>query len=45
MLRETHLKRDSWFMSHMKIIRDKNVITGFEVNSGNVMHLRFVKMD
>lgn len=44
-LRETHLKRDSWFMNHMKIITTKNKISGFEVNAGNVMHLRFIKVE
>ena len=44
LLRETHLKRDSWFMSHLRIIREQNKVTGFEVNSGNVMHLPFKKV-
>ena len=43
-LRETHLKRDSWFMSHMKIIMNQDTVSGFEVNSGNVMHLPFIKV-
>jgi CubicO group peptidase (beta-lactamase class C family) len=43
-LRETHLKRDSWFMSHMKIIMNQGTVSGFEVNTGNVMHLPFVKV-
>lgn len=43
-IRETHMKRDSWFMNHMKVTIDKNKVTGFEVNSGNVMHLGFIKM-
>lgn len=43
-LRETHLKRDSWFMSHMKIVMNQDTVSGFEVNSGNVMHLPFIKV-
>jgi CubicO group peptidase (beta-lactamase class C family) len=44
-LRETHLKRDSWFMSHMKIMMNQDTVSGFEVNSGNVMHLPFIKVE
>ena len=42
---DSHLKRDSWFMNHLKILKkpDKK-ISGFEVNSGNVMHLKFFKV-
>ena len=40
-----HLKSDYWWMNHLKVIRDgKNVIAGFEVNSGRIMHLRFNKI-
>jgi CubicO group peptidase (beta-lactamase class C family) len=39
-----HLTNDLWWMSHLKVIRnDKNDITGFEVNNGRIMHLRFNK--
>ena len=42
---DSHLKRDSWFMNHLKIIKQPNKkISGFEVNSGNVMHLKFFKV-
>ncbi len=37
---------DYWWMNHLKILKDKNkVITGFEVNSGRVMHVKFIKID
>ncbi len=37
---------DYWWMNHLKILRDKNkMITGFEVNSGRVMHVKFIKID
>jgi len=40
-----HLTSNYWWMNHLKIIRDgKNAITGFEVNSGRIMHLRFNKI-
>ncbi|HXB42841.1 MAG TPA: serine hydrolase domain-containing protein [Puia sp.] len=40
-----HLVNDNWWINHMMITRDsKNQITGFEVNSGRIMHLRFNKM-
>jgi CubicO group peptidase (beta-lactamase class C family) len=40
-----HLTSNYWWMDHLKIIRDgKNSITGFEVNSGRVMHVRFNKI-
>ena len=33
-------------MDHLMMIRDnKNNITGFEVNSGRIMHLRFNKIE
>jgi CubicO group peptidase (beta-lactamase class C family) len=36
---------DYWWMSHLKILRDRaNRITGFEVNDGRIMHLRFNKL-
>jgi len=35
---------DNWWMNHLVITRNsKNEVTGFEVNSGRVMHLKFVK--
>ncbi len=40
------LMSDYWWMDHLKILRDKNkMITGFEVNSGRVMHVKFIKID
>jgi CubicO group peptidase (beta-lactamase class C family) len=37
---------DFWCMSHLKVIRDKtNKITGWEVNNGRIMHLRFNKVE
>jgi len=36
----------AWWMDHLKIVRDnKKEVTGFEVNSGRVMHLKFIKID
>jgi CubicO group peptidase (beta-lactamase class C family) len=33
------------WMGHMKVLRDnKNMVTGFEINDGHIMHLRFIKM-
>jgi CubicO group peptidase (beta-lactamase class C family) len=41
-----HLLSDFWWMNHLLIIRDsKKEITGFEVNSGRIMHLRFNKIE
>ena len=40
-----NLRSDFWWVNNLKIIRDgKNVITGFEVNSGRIMHLKFNKI-
>jgi CubicO group peptidase (beta-lactamase class C family) len=41
-----HLLSDYWWINHLKIVKDaKNNITGFEVNSGRIMHLRFNKVE
>ena len=41
-----HLLSDFWWMDHLVVVRnDKNAITGFEVNSGRVMHLKFNKIE
>jgi hypothetical protein len=41
-----HLSTPNWWMSHLVILRnDKNAITGFEVNTGRVMHLYFNKVE
>jgi hypothetical protein len=40
-----HLLNDFWWMGHLKVIRDnKKDITGFEVNNGRIMHLKFNKL-
>src|SRR5436190_3343498 len=41
-----HLVNDFWWMNHLLIIRNsKKEITGFEVNNGRIMHLRFNKVE
>jgi hypothetical protein len=41
-----HLTDDFWWMNHLMVIRNKmNQITGFVVNSGRIMHLRFDKIE
>ncbi|MBE7170847.1 MAG: serine hydrolase [Williamsia sp.] len=46
LINEDHLTNDNWWMNHLKILRDsKNSISGFEVNSGRVMHLKFNKVE
>ena len=41
-----HLVNDFWWMNHLMIIRNsKKEITGFEVNSGRIMHLRFNRVE
>lgn len=40
------LLSDFWWMNHLVVIRNnKKEITGFEVNSGRIMHLRFNKIE
>ncbi|MEO5999899.1 MAG: serine hydrolase domain-containing protein [Chitinophagaceae bacterium] len=40
-----HLTSDYWWINHLAMLRDsKNKITGFEVNSGRIMHLKFNKI-
>ena len=40
-----HLTSDYWWINHLLMIRDsKKNITGFEVNSGRIMHLKFNKI-
>ena len=40
-----HLTSDYWWINHLLMIRDgKNNITGFEVNSGRITHLKFNKI-
>ncbi len=41
-----HLLNDFWWMNHLMITRNKQGrITGFEVNSDRVMHLKFTKVE
>lgn len=41
-----HLTNDFWWMGRLLIIRNsKKQITGFEINTDRVMHLRFDKID
>jgi CubicO group peptidase (beta-lactamase class C family) len=41
-----HLTNDNWWINHLKIIRNTGgIITGFEVNSGRIMHLKFAKIE
>jgi CubicO group peptidase (beta-lactamase class C family) len=41
-----HLLCPLWWMNHLMIMRNnKNEITGFEVNSGRIMHLLFQKIE
>jgi CubicO group peptidase (beta-lactamase class C family) len=41
-----HLNCDFWWMSHLKVIRDKTgKIKGWEINNGRIMHLRFNKIE
>ena len=41
-----HLLNDNWWINHLLITRDtKKNITGFEVNSGRIMHLKFNKIN
>lgn len=43
---DDHLTNDNWWMNHLEMLRDaKNRITGFEVNSGRIMHLKFYKIE
>jgi len=43
---DDHLLNDYWWMNHLLIIRNsKKEITGFEVNSGRIMHLKFNKVE
>jgi hypothetical protein len=43
---ENHLHDDFWWMDNLAILRNsKNKITGFEINSGRVMHVKFDKVE
>lgn len=41
---DSYMKRESWYMNHLKILKDRNRVIGFEVNSSNVMRLPFIKI-
>jgi CubicO group peptidase (beta-lactamase class C family) len=42
---DDHLDTGYWWMSHLFVLRNnKNEISGFEVNSGRVIHLKFLKV-
>lgn len=42
---DDHLDTGYWWMSHLFVIRNnKNDISGFEVNAGRVLHLKFIKV-
>ena len=41
-----HLINDYWWINHLLILRDsKKNISGFEVNSGRIQHLKFNKIE
>jgi len=45
LINSNHAVSDFWWMNHLMFLRNsKNIITGFEVNSGRIMHLRFNKI-
>ncbi len=46
LVNKDHLINDNWWINHLMMQRDsKNIITGFEVNSGRIMHLKFTKIE
>ncbi|KIC95780.1 serine hydrolase domain-containing protein [Flavihumibacter solisilvae] len=46
LINSDHLTSGSWYMNHLQVLRDAtNKITGFEVNSGRIMHLKFNKIE
>jgi CubicO group peptidase (beta-lactamase class C family) len=46
LITDDHLTNDNWWMNHLMLLRDaKNKITGFEANSGRIMHLKFNKIE
>jgi CubicO group peptidase (beta-lactamase class C family) len=45
LINEDHLTNNTWFMGHLLFTRNtRGKVTGFEVNSGRIMHLRFNKI-
>ena len=46
LLGKDDLQTNFWWMGHLKMMRNnKKQITGFEVNDGRIMHLRFNKIE
>ena len=46
MVNNDHFTSDYWWINHLKMLRNsKNEITGFEINSGRVMHVKFDKVE
>ncbi len=46
LLGNDHLQNENWWINHLVMLRNnKNAITGFEVNSGRIMHLKFNKIN
>ena len=40
-----HFSSDYWWIDHLQMRSDaKNKVTGFEINSGRIMHLKFIKL-
>ena len=39
-----HLLSNWWWMSKLHVLRDGGKVTGFEVNDGRVLHLKFNKI-
>ncbi|HTE27073.1 serine hydrolase domain-containing protein [Flavitalea sp.] len=39
-----HLGTNNWWMNHLSFFRKDGSVTGFEVNTGRVMHLNFKKI-
>jgi CubicO group peptidase (beta-lactamase class C family) len=45
LVNKDHLTNDNWWINHLMMVRNnKHIITGFEVNSGRITHLKFAKM-
>ena len=46
LVNKDHLTNDNWWINHIMMLRDnQNKISGFQVNSGRIMHLRFNKIE
>jgi len=45
LINSEHLTTGYWWIDHLQILRDdKKKVTGFEINSGRIKHLKFVKL-